>query len=130
MFDDPKGPIEHFSWGKFIVLGKEHSGKGPDRVGKGKDLILIGSDVKRWKSRKGHLLDTTMVEKLLNYKVDIVVIGNGVEGALTVSDTVVDYLLKSGISDVIIKKTPEACRLYNSLVHEGKKVAMMVHGTC
>jgi hypothetical protein len=24
MFGDPKGPIEHFSWGKFVIYGKEH----------------------------------------------------------------------------------------------------------
>jgi hypothetical protein len=130
MFDDPRGPIEHFSWGKFIVSGKEHSGKGPDKIGKGKDLIVVGDEVKRWKNRKGHLLDKSMVEEILDYKVDILVIGNGVEGALEVPDKVISYLTKNGVSKVIVKKTPEACNMFNSFVHEGKKVGLMVHGTC
>jgi hypothetical protein len=41
MFDDPKGPIEHFSWGKFIICGKEHS-KLDEKIGVGKDIRLIG----------------------------------------------------------------------------------------
>ena len=130
MFDDKNGPIEHFSWGKFIISGKEHSGQGELRIGKGKDLILVEKKVKRWKSRKGHLLDKSMVEEVLDYKVDIVVIGNGVVGALKVPNKVVDYLIKKGVSKVIIEKTPKACKMYNSLVHSGKKVALMVHGTC
>ena len=130
MFDDKNGPIEHFSWGRFIVSGKEHSGQGDLRIGKGKDLIIVENKVKRWKSRKGHLLDKSMVEEVLNYKVDIVVIGNGVEGALEVPNKVIDYLLKTGISKVIVEKIPKACKLYNSLLHDGKKVALLVHGTC
>lgn len=24
MFNDPRGPIEHFSWGKHMIRGQEH----------------------------------------------------------------------------------------------------------
>jgi len=130
MFDDSKGPIEHYSWGKFVILGKEHAGKGEARQGEGKDIKLIGKKVKRWKERKGHVLDRLMVKDILDEDINILVIGNGAEGALSVPDEIVNYLLENGIKKVIVEKTPEACKKYNKLYHDGKKVALLAHGTC
>ena len=130
MFDDPKGPIEHYSWGKFIILGEEHSENDDSSKGKGKDIRMIGEKVKRWKERKGHVLDTSMVESVLGKNIRILVIGNGAYGALTVPDEVIRYLHENGIEKVIIEKTPEASRKYNEIYRAGKKVALLAHGTC
>ncbi len=130
MFNDPKGPVEHYSWGKFIIRGEEHSLEGDVRKGKGKDIRLVGEEVKRWKDRKGHMLNQSMVEKAIDKDIDIVVIGNGADGALIVPEDVVSYLLENGIKEVIVEKTPEACKIYNGLFHDGKKVALFAHGTC
>ncbi len=43
-----KAPIERFSWGKFIIEGREHSENGHAVVGTGKDIRLIGRDVSEW----------------------------------------------------------------------------------
>ncbi|MHB0857671.1 MAG: hypothetical protein ACYC5M_08885 [Anaerolineae bacterium] len=48
------GPIEHFSWGTFVVNGSEHSDNGLVQVGAGKDIRVIGLDVSEWVERKGH----------------------------------------------------------------------------
>lgn len=41
MFDDPDGPIEHFSWGKYIIRGIEHSQSDDDQTrGAGKDICV------------------------------------------------------------------------------------------
>ncbi|NDL68408.1 MTH938/NDUFAF3 family protein [Anaerotalea alkaliphila] len=130
MFDDPKGPIEHYSWAKFVVLGEEHSEEGHSRKGEGKDIRLVGKKVKKWKERQGHTLDKSMVKRMLEEDVRILVIGNGANGALVVPDEVVDFLLEHGMKKVIVEKTPEACRQYNRLYHEGKKVGLLAHGTC
>jgi hypothetical protein len=130
MFDDPKGPIEHYSWAKFIISGEEHSEEGSSRKGKGKDIKLVGKKVKRWKERKGHVLDESMVKSILDENIRILVIGNGAEGALSVPDEVIDFLHENGVERVIVKKTAEACRKYNKLYHDGKKVALLAHGTC
>jgi len=130
VFDDPKGPVEHFSWGKFVLLGEEHSGSGDSRKGKGKDIKVIGKKVKKWKERKGHTLDSSMVDTVIGKGVKVVVIGNGVDGALSVPGNVVNHLLENGIEKVIVKKTPEACKEYNKLYHDGEKVALFAHGTC
>lgn len=130
MFDDPKGPIEHYSWGKFIILGEEHSEDGSSRKGKGKDIKLVGKKVKKWKERKGHNLNQSMVKTVLDEKISVLVIGNGAEGAITVSEDVISFLHENGIKKVIIKKTPEACREYNKRYHDGERVALLAHGTC
>ena len=130
MFDDPKGPIEHFSWAKFIVCGEEHSQDFDSRKGKGKDIFVVGEKVRRWKTRKGHMLDSSMVSEILGEEIRILVIGNGVDGALDVPEKVIRFLHDNGIREVIVEKTPDACRIYNELFHAGKKVALLAHGTC
>jgi len=73
VFRDPKGPIESFAFGEFVILGEEHSGSGDSRIGKGKDIRVIGSHVERWKEREGHVLDRSMVEGVLDRDVRQVV---------------------------------------------------------
>ncbi len=130
MFTDPEGPIESFSFGRFVILGKEHSGRGDERVGKGKDIRMIGKKVERWKEREGHVLDRSSVAGVLDRDVRVVVIGNGESGMLAVPEEVVGFLLKNGIERVVVLRTPEACREYNRLYREGEKVALLAHGTC
>ncbi len=128
--NDTRGPIEHFSWAKFIVLGEEHSQDSDVRIGKGKDIMIVGKKVRRWKERRGHLMDKSMVKRILEEDVDILVIGNGVNGALTVPDEVVEFLKDKGIGKVIVEETPKACKSYNKYYHKGEKVALLAHGTC
>ena len=130
MFNDPGGPIEHYSWGKFVIAGEEHSGNGEERKGAGKDILLIGKKVRRWKERKGHVLDRSMVQRVLGKEVEILVIGTGADGALSVPGEVVEHLRDKGIKRVLVERTPEACKQYNRLYHDGEKVALLAHGTC
>ena len=130
VFRDPKGPIESFSFGEFVVLGEEHSGSGDSRIGKGKDIRVIGGRVERWKEREGHELDRSMVEAVLDRDVRVVVIGNGEYGRLHVPEEVVKFLVRNGFEKVIVLRTPDACKEYNRLYHEGQKVALLAHGTC
>jgi len=59
-----------------------------------------------------------------------VVIGNGEDGRLHVPEEVVKFLAKNGVEKVIVLRTPDACKEYNRLYHEGQKVALLAHGTC
>jgi len=130
MFDDPKGPIEHFSWGKFVVNGEEHSESGSEQIGAGKDVCLIGKKVTEWKERKGHRLKTSMITGVYDRGIEILVIGAGVFGAVECPKKVKRALRERGISEVILKKTPDACATYNELFHQGKRMALLAHGTC
>lgn len=127
MFTDVEGPIERFEWGRFTIDGQVHS---MDGEGVGKDIFLLGRDVHPWKTRKGHRLEPKMVPGILAGKVEVLVIGNGVNGALKVPKQTRKTILAAGVAQLIVKPTPEACALYNQLVRQGKQAALLAHGTC
>lgn len=127
MFEDARGPIEAFSWGRFTINGEIHSEAGE---GVGKDICIIDGQVSAWAARKGHRLKPKMVACILDRQIDTLVIGNGVNGAIKVSKKTKKTIEGHGIQTLIIKKTPEACQVYNALTRQGKKVALLAHGTC
>ena len=127
MFSDPQGPIEQFSWGRFTIYGEVHSEMGE---GVGKDICIINGQVSAWTARKGHRLKPKMVTCVLNEDIEVLVIGNGVNAAIKVLKRTQETLKDHGIQKIIIRKTPEACQVYNQLVRKGQKVALLAHGTC
>lgn len=129
-FEDASGPIQSYSWGRFVVDGQEHM-EGPDGpVGKGKDIRMVGREVTRWKERKGHLLKKRMVAGVYEKDIKVLVIGTGATGALEVPQGVIDAIEQNGIKRLCIAKTAEACRIYNKLYRRGEAVALLAHGTC
>lgn len=130
LFHDAAGPIERFSWDRFVICGKEHAHSGDERIGKGKDIRLIGTEVTRWKEREGHRLKKSMITGVYDQNIEVLVLGIGVQSAIEAPDKVKEDIAEHGITELIIAPTPEACRAYNRLYHEGKKVAMLAHGTC
>ena len=130
MFKDPRGPIEAFSWGKFIINGKTHEKNEGKKRGKGKDISLIRNKVKRWKEREGHTLQPMMVSRVFDQNIHTLILGIGVYGKIDVPDEVKKEIRKNGISELLLLKTPEACKKYNELYHQGERVALLAHGTC
>jgi hypothetical protein len=127
MFTDPEGPIERFEWGQFQINGAIHSAAGK---GVGKDICIIGGEVQSWRERKGHRLTPKMVRPALQLGVKILVIGNGVNGAIRVTGKTRQTVKAAGIQKLIIEKTPAACGIYNRLAREGEAVVLLAHGTC
>jgi hypothetical protein len=127
-----KGPIQGFSWGKFIINGNEHSEntKNDKIKGKGKDIRIIGDDVSEWSEREGHKLTKKMITGIYKKDIKVLVIGIGVEKALKCPKKVLKDIRKNGVRLVILEATPKACKTYNRLIKKGKKVAMLAHGTC
>jgi hypothetical protein len=130
MFDDPRGPVEHFSWAKFVVCGNEHSASEQGRAGAGKDIRLIGQDVTEWRERKGHLLTPSMITGVYDRGIETLIIGIGVNGAVECPKEVKKEIKARGIGKLILARTPDACALYNEMFHQGKAVALLAHGTC
>jgi hypothetical protein len=126
-FSDPQGPIEEFSWGKFVILGNVHSDQGE---GVGKDIRMVGDRVTEWKERKGHILLPEMITGVFEPVVECLVIGIGVDSAIKVSFETKQYMHDRGINQLILLPTPEACKKYNILVREGQKAGLLAHGTC
>lgn len=130
MFQDSRGPIQKFSWGSFIIKGKEHAATTNHDSGAGKDIRLIGNHVTKWKERKGHILYKEMITKVFNKGINTLIIGTGVDGMIECADELVAFIKNKGIPNVIVEKTPEACKSYNNLYNDGVKVALLAHGTC
>jgi len=127
MFTDSKGPIERFEWGFFKIAGEVHSADGR---GVGKDICIVAGKVSPWKERKGHRLTPKMVRRALQPGVAVLVIGNGVNGAIQVTDKTRQAVREAGVETLIIEKTPKACKAYNQRVRQGQAVALLAHGTC
>ena len=127
MFTDPEGPIASFEWGRFQINGKIHSADGE---GVGKDIFMLGEEVRPWKARKGHKLKPSMVDCVIGEDIAVLVIGNGVNGALKVSKKTKEKIRAAGIKTLLIENTPTACRTYNQLVRKGERAALLAHGTC
>jgi hypothetical protein len=125
-----KGPIERFSWGRFIIEGREHSENGQRIVGAGKDIRLIGRNVSEWQERQGHRLKQSMVTGIYDHDVETLVIGIGVESRVKVPKKVLKAIHRHGISRVLLRPTPKACKTFNRLFRKGKRVALLAHGTC
>lgn len=130
LFQDPGGPIERFLWGAFVICGREHSDASEERVGAGKDIRLIGTDVSRWKERKGHRLKKSMITGVYAKGIEVLIIGTGVAGQVEVPEKVRKAIVRQGIVQLEVVRTPEACRIYNKLYRKGKSVALLAHGTC
>lgn len=130
MFYDVDGPIQEFSWGKFIISGKEHSKTYDAKKGVGKDIRLIGNEVSKWAERKGHMLTNEMITEVFDQDIETLIIGQGASGALICPASVQHYIHQHGIKEIILLNTPEACNKYNKLYKSGRKVALLAHGTC
>ena len=130
MFYDTSGPIEEYSWGKFVISGTEHSKSNGMKIGVGKDIRLIGSELSKWKERKGHLLTSEMITGVFGKGIQTLIIGVGATGAVECPHQVQEYIKSNGVENLILKKTPDACRLYNEMFRSGKRVALLAHGTC
>ncbi len=130
MNNSVRGPIEEVSFGKFVVLGVEHSTEGSQKKGSGKDIRMIGEEVSEWLERRGHVLNPQMITGVYEKDVCILIIGTGHDGALEVSGETIDEIRAHGINEVIVEKTPNACKRYNEYYVKGYKIAMLAHGTC
>ncbi|MBS3741049.1 MAG: hypothetical protein KGY75_10200 [Candidatus Cloacimonetes bacterium] len=130
-FQFEQGPIEEFSWARFVINGKEHAKQSNGKiVGAGKDIRIVQGKVTPWKERNGHMLKKNMITGIFDHDVDLLIIGNGVYGSLSCPQEVKNYILNHGISKLIIKKTPAACKHFNRSFLAGENIALLAHGSC
>jgi hypothetical protein len=99
-------------------------------------VLIVGKKVKEREYEKlktlfgtSHKIGDWELEELLNENPEIIIIGTGQDGALSVGEEVIDTINKKGIR-LIIEKTPQAIITYNKKILENKKVNALVHTTC
>ena len=109
--------IEDYSFGKILIDGKKYTD----------DVILLGKKVKPgWWRKSGHRLHIEDLEDVIKFDPDILIIGTGNSGNMTVPAGVkkeLDFEVKSF-------PTKKACKVYNEELKSGKKVAGGFHLTC
>ncbi len=112
--------IDNYSFGKLVLDGKIYES----------DIIIYQDKVdSSWWRREGHYLGIEDIKDVIKERPDVVIIGTGYYGAMTVPQETIDYLKKA---QVIVKKTPEAVQLFNDISLKGinKKIVAMFHLTC
>lgn len=92
--------------------------------------ITIASDgsVSDWWRREGHVLNVEDLKAILSEDLEVLVVGTGSSGAMSVPEETRSFLVRLGV-ELVAEKSRSACKVYNDLLGK-KKVALALHLTC
>ncbi len=92
------------------------------------DLIIAGDEIfPNWWRKEGHHLRLEDLKTVIEKKPDVLVIGTGAHGIMTVPVETIKYLEEAGI-EVICQPTGQAVESFNQIIGKGKAAAF--HLTC
>ena len=112
--------IEKYSFGQILISGKKYNS----------DLIIFADHIyDNWWRKEGHNLCIDDVKEIINKKPDILIIGTGYLGLMKVPKELIENIKSSGITQVMVKKTGDACTEYNKLYKKNNIIAAF-HLTC
>lgn len=111
--------VEAFSFGSITIGGRIFT----------KDVIVFPDHVfEDWKREEEHRPQISEFADIVKAGPDILVIGTGYAGVMSVADPVRNFLTSKGI-EVRVDKTTKAVELYNQLQGREKVIAAL-HITC
>jgi hypothetical protein len=116
--------IDRFSFGSIVIDGRSYD----------RDVFLHadGSVEKRkggfWKFGS-HSIKKTEIEKLLQSKPEVLVIGTGTQGKAELAADA-NALIKESKLQVVIVPSGDAVERVNQITGQGKRVAALIHITC
>ena len=112
--------IENYSFGQMLINGKKYNS----------DLIIFKDYIcDSWWRKEGHNLCIDDIKEIINKKPDVLIIGTGNFGLMKVPKELIENIKLSGIKQVIVKKTGDACNEYNKLCKK-KIIVAAFHLTC
>ena len=114
--------IESYKFGSIVIDGKTYRS----------DVIIFPDKVlDGWWRREGHRLFVEDLREVLGAepKPEMIVVGTGNSGLMSISHEVEETLRSSGI-ELEAKPTEEACRAFNELLKSGRRVVAALHLTC
>jgi len=112
--------IESYKFGQIIINGKKYNS----------DLIIFKDHIyDSWWRKEGHNLCIDDIKEIMNKKPDILIVGTGYFGLMKVPKELIEHIKSSGIKQVIVKKTGDACNEYNKLCKK-KNIVAAFHLTC
>ena len=111
--------IEAFTFGSITIDGTTYTS----------DVIVYPDRVQsEWKREEEHRPQISEFADIVKAEPDVVVIGTGYAGVLSVPDQIRNYLTSKGI-EVRVDKTKQAVELFNLLQRRIKVIAVL-HITC
>ena len=111
--------IESYRFGSITVNGKTYNS----------DIIIYPDRVRdSWWRKSGHSLCLEDIEEVLAFKPDLLIVGQGKPGLMSVPPSVRETVRQRGI-ELAAMPTEKAVRRYNELSGE-KRVVAAVHLTC
>jgi len=112
--------ITHYEFGRISIDGKDYNS----------DVIISTHGVQdKWWRREGHNLAVDDLDAVLQDKPEVIVIGSGYYGRMSVPDTTRDYLMDMGIR-VEVATTSEAVAKFNELQNDCARIVAALHLTC
>src|SRR6056297_4161097 len=113
--------IQEYRFGKMVIDGQTYD----------KDLIIASGEVipNGWR-KKGHNLQVADIEKVVDqHQPEMIVVGKGQFGMMSISDELRQFLHDKGI-ELVDKKTGKAVQIFNMNFNQGKNVIGAFHLTC
>ncbi len=111
--------INSYDFGRIVVDGKAYTS----------DVIIFPDRVKdNWWRKEGHALHIEDIETVVKEKLEVLIVGTGKYGLLTVLPETKEYIESKGI-ELIVEPTDKACEIYNEISKDKKAVAAL-HLTC
>ncbi len=113
--------IDEYKFGKMVVDGETHE----------KDLIITKDEViPNWWRNKGHKLQLQDLKEVLDKEnPDILIVGKGKFGMMSIATDVKEYLQKKGIK-LYEKESGKATMEFNRQIKEENNVVGAFHLTC
>ena len=111
--------IDAYHFGRIVIDGTTYSS----------DLIIFPDRIEAaWWRREGHVLHIEDIKSIVAAKPDVLIVGTGKYGVMTVPHETRAYLHANGV-DVLVEPTDKAVELYNYYAG-AKKVVAALHLTC
>ena len=111
--------IDSYSFGEIRIDGKTYT----------HDIIIYPDKIdSNWWRKTSHLLEIQDLKGVITEAPDILIIGTGAYGAISVSGKIIENLEIQGI-EVVVESTKKACEIFNKL-QSTKKVIAALHLTC
>jgi len=111
--------IDSYEFGRIVINGKRYDS----------DLIVFSDKVRSgWWRKEGHRLHVEDLKEVLEVKPEVLVVGTGYSGLMTVPPETRKYIESKGI-ELMVQKTTEACETFNRL-GKSREVVAALHLTC
>jgi hypothetical protein len=111
--------IDAYDFGRIVINGTTFTS----------DVIIFPGRVDdNWWRKDGHVLHIEDVESIVKEKPEVLIVGTGKYGVMTVPSQTRELIESKGI-ELISEPTDLACKVYNE-ISKAKKVVAALHLTC